>query len=89
MEREWRHAIVKSKVTALPIHPENRACRRPTFAQIVELFDRVDRHLAWHAPHTASPEHDETHADVLSTQLTPLQRQVVEFLGLDPDHQGD
>lgn len=89
LERELRRAMVKSKIPSLPIYPENRACRRPTFARIVELFDRVDRHLVWHAPDTASPEYDETHADVLSTELTPSQRQVVELLGLDPDHYGD
>lgn len=89
LERELRRAMVKSKVASLPIYPENRPCRRPTFARLVELFDRVERHLVWHSPDTANPEYDEAHAEVISTELTPPQRQVVALLGLDPDHYSD
>lgn len=66
-------------IKSLPLYPEGRPCARPTTHRLIELFEPIERH--------------ELHVDdgeprVMVTELTAVQRQVVELLGLSPDEYG-
>jgi transposase len=71
LERELRQAMEREKIASLPLYPEDRACRRPTTRKIVDLFDGVQRHelvLLHRKP------------EVMLTQLSPLQKQILKLL---------
>ena len=79
LERELRGAMKAAGIKSLPLYPEGRPCARPTTHRLIELFEPIERH--------------ELHVDdgeprVMVTELTPVQRQVVELLGLSPDEYG-
>ena len=80
MERELRRAMAASGVKTLKLYPEGRPCARPTTHRLIELFEPVQRHELW----TGGDE-----PQILLTELTPVQRQVVELLGLTPDSYGN
>jgi len=71
LERELRQAMKHENIESLPLYPEGRACRRPTTRKIVDLFDSVQRHELG-LPH-CEPE-------VMLTQLSPLQKQILKLL---------
>jgi transposase len=79
LERELRQAMAEHGLESLPLYPEGRPCKRPTTARLVELFETVQRHEV----HTGDGE-----PQVMVTELTPVQRQVVELLGLAPETYG-
>jgi hypothetical protein len=72
LERELRQAMQRAQLDSLPMYPEGRACRCPTSRRLIDLFDSVQRH-AWEG--VASTE-------VLITEPTRLQRQLLKLLGL-------
>ena len=80
LERELRRAMAASGVKTLKLYPEGRPCARPTTHRLIELFEPVQRHELW----TGGDE-----PQILLTELTPVQRQVVELLGLPPDSYGN
>jgi len=71
LERELRQAMKHEKIESLPLYPEGRACRRPTTRKIVDLFDGVQRHEL--GLPNCEPE-------VMLTQLSPLQKQILKLL---------
>lgn len=80
LERELRRAMSTSGLKTLKLYPEGRPCARPTTHRLIELFEPVQRHELWRGA-------DEP--QILLTELTPVQRQVVELLGLSPDSYGN
>lgn len=79
LERELRRAMKAAGVTSLPLYPEDRPCARPTAHRLIDLFEPIQRH--------------ELHVDdgeprIMVTELTPVQRRVIELLGLPPDEYG-
>jgi transposase len=79
LEREVRQAMERSQIETLPLYPEDRKCRRPTTRKILDLFDGVLRHeltLAGQPP------------EVLLTELTPLQKQILKLVGISPKSYG-
>jgi len=72
LERELRQAMVKSEIESLPLYPENRPCCRPTTRRVLDLFAPISRHTL-PSSGAAPPEH-------LTTELTPLQRQILKLL---------
>ncbi len=73
LERELRQAMERAQIESLPLYPEGRACRRPTTRKLLDLFDGVQRHeltLPGHEP------------EVMVTELSPLQKQVLKLLGI-------
>jgi transposase len=79
LERELRGAMKAAGIQSLPLYPEGRPCARPTTHRLIELFEPIQRH--------------ELHVDggeprIMVTELTPVQRQVIELLGLSPDEYG-
>jgi transposase len=85
LERELRRAMASSNVPSLPLYPEGRACTRPTTQKIIELFEPIQRHVVLAASGSAS---DQEEPLVLITTLTPLQRKIVQLLGLKPADYG-
>ena len=77
IERELRNAMRAQEVDQLPIYPEERSCRSPTTEQILRLFSLAERHILTRAGRVV---------DVFDAQLTPLQEQVLELLGVPPRH---
>jgi transposase len=79
LERELRQAMSAAGIKSLPLYPEGRPCARPTAHRLIELFEPVQRHVLQIAD--GEPQ-------VMITELTPVQRQVLELLGLSPDTYG-
>jgi len=73
IERELRPAMKKHGIDSLPLYPEERTTQRPTAEQILRLYRRLERHdllAAGALVRSFEPE------------LTPLQEQVLELLGV-------
>jgi len=79
LERELRRAMKEAGVKSLPLYPEDRPCSRPTTHRLIELFEPIQRH-------ELSCEGGDPY--VMVTELTPVQRRVIELLGLSPDRYG-
>jgi len=45
IERELRLAMHKEKIRSLPLYPEQRRCKYPTTARIIDLFSNLRRHI--------------------------------------------
>jgi transposase len=75
LERELRQAMSAAGNKSLPLYPEGRACARPTAHRLIELFEPVQRHVL---------QIGDGEPQVMITELTPVQRQVLELLGLSP-----
>jgi len=71
LERELRQTMEREKIESLPLYPEDRVCRRPTTRKIVDLFDGVQRH------ELGLPDCE---PEVMLTQLSPLQKQILKLL---------
>jgi transposase len=71
IERELRQQMAAAKIESLPIYPEERECRAPTTARILDLFGQVD----WFR-HVSGEENIE-----YPVQLTALQTQILKLLG--------
>jgi len=79
LERELRRAMSAAGIKSLPLYPEGRPCARPTAHRLIELFEPVQRHEL---------QTGEDEPEIMVTELTPVQRQVIELLGLSPDSYG-
>jgi transposase len=73
LERELRQAMERAKIESLPLYPEDRACRRPTTRKLLDLFAGIQRHELTRPG--GEPE-------VMVTQLSPLQKQILKLLGI-------
>lgn len=79
LERELRRAMSKKGIKLLSLYPEGRPCARPTAHRVIELFEPIQRHVLQIG--NAEPQ-------VMVTELTPVQRQIVQLLGLSPESYG-
>jgi transposase len=79
LERELRRAMAAAGIKSLPLYPEERPCARPTAHRLIELFEPVQRHVL---------QIGDGEPQVMVTELTPVQRQVLKLLGLSPDSYG-
>jgi len=73
IERELRAAMTREQITQLPLYPEDRACTAPTAARVFDHLAPLQRHHLirdGHAVQTFQP------------QLTPLQAQLLQLLGI-------
>jgi transposase len=75
LERELRQAMAREERKALPLYPEERPCSRPTTHRVIEVFSAIQRHEV---------RVGEEAAQVMVTQLTKTQREILRLLGLDP-----
>ena len=70
-----RAGATSRSVSCVPLYPEDRGCRAPTAARVLELFAGVARH------HLRSGR---TTIQVFEPTLTPLQLQVLRLLRIPP-----
>jgi transposase len=79
LERELRQAMQRKGTESLPLYPEGRPCRWPTARRVLDLFEPVQRHTL---------QHGKRPTKVLVTDLTRVQRRLLNLLRLPPDHYG-
>jgi transposase len=79
LERELRQAMQHKGVESLPLYPEGRPCRWPTARRVLDLFESIQRHTFTHSKRPA---------EILVTDLTPVQRRLLTLIGLPPKHYG-
>ena len=79
LEREVRQAMAREKIEHLPLYGEERDCRRPTARKLIDAFEPVQRHTL-----TLPGEPPES----LLTQLSPLQRRILNLLGIPAANYG-
>lgn len=79
VERELRQAMKREGLDSLPMYPEGRACRCPTVRRLIDLFDPIQRHEI-HQPGRAPT--------VVVTELTSLQRQLLQLLNIPASDYG-
>ena len=60
------------------MYPEHRACQAPTTRRVLDIFENIQRHTL---------SGDGT-SQTFVTQLTPLQRQIVNWFQLSPKKYG-
>jgi transposase len=75
IERELRKAMEVHKLEALPLYPENRECRAPTMARLIEVFGNLQRHILSKAGEMVQR---------FDPELTELQQQILGLLRLSP-----
>ena len=63
------------QLTELSLYPEDRACRAPTATRVLDIFTGLARHRL------LDPNQDSV-VQVFSPELSPLQRQVLDLLGV-------
>ena len=68
------------------MYPEGRPCSRPTAHRVIEIFEPVQRHVLTLGS-SSGPE-VEPEVRVMVTELTPVQRQILELLGMPTDEYG-
>ena len=73
IERELRQTMKRERLKALPLYPEERRCAHPTTKQVLRLFSHAVRHLLSRPGRVVQS---------FEAELTPLQRQVLELLGV-------
>src|SRR5450755_350902 len=83
IERELRHAMTGEATPELALYHEQRACTAPTAARVYDAFTDIQRHHL---------TRDGQRIQTFDPQLTPLQHQLLELLGVpasayttDPD----
>lgn len=79
LERELRAAMQRNGVESLPLYPEGRPCRWPTARRLLDLFEPVQRHTL---------KHGKRPTEVLVTDLTRVQRRLLNLLRLPPKQYG-
>lgn len=73
IERELRNAMTRAQITQLPLYPEDRACTAPTASRVIDHLAPLQRHHLIH---------DEQAVQTFEPQLTPLQAQLLDLLGV-------
>jgi len=73
IEPELRRAMARRRIPELPLYPEERRCKAPTTEQVLRLFSLAERHTLLRGDR---PE------QVFHADLTDLQRQVLDLLGV-------
>ena len=73
LERELRQAMARAKIESLPLYPEERACRCPTTRKVIDLFEGIQRHELKQTGYDV---------EVIVTELSPLQKQILKLLGI-------
>jgi transposase len=73
LERDLRSALQTDGSGPLPLYPEDRACKAPTTARVIEVFEGLQRHLLTQADETVQR---------FDPELSSLQRRVLRALGI-------
>jgi transposase len=73
IERELRAAMAREDIAELALYHEGRPSKAPTAARVFDLFADLSRHHLLR---------DGEHVQTFEPELTPLQRQVLDLLGV-------
>jgi len=73
IERQIRHAMAQAGTPEIPLYPELRDCASPSTERILEILTDLTRHDLY--------QHGQ-HLQTFHPQLTPLQLQVLNLLGV-------
>ena len=73
IEREIRQAMQRSEVAERSLYPEDRGCRAPTATRVLDIFAGLTRHRLLQQVRPVQ---------VFLPELSPLQRQVLDLLGI-------
>lgn len=73
IERELRRAMKNHGIDSLPLYPEERTTQRPTAEQILRLYSLLERHDLFAQGGLVRS---------FEPELTPLQKQVLQLLGV-------
>jgi transposase len=76
IERELRDAMTRQQITDLPLYPEERSCTAPTAARVFDHLAHLQRHQLIR---------DGQAIQTFEPQLTPLQAQLLDLLGVPAD----
>jgi transposase len=76
IEREVRATMATRAIPELPLYPEDRACKAPSAARVLELFSPLQRHHLLGQARRVIQRFD--------PDLTPLQRKLLSCLGVSP-----
>lgn len=76
IEREIRKAMQRRHLEELSLYPEDRGCRAPTATRVLAIFSGLSRHRLLEGDRLAQ---------VFPPTLSPLQRQVLDLLGIPED----
>ena len=75
LEREVRRAMTARGLASLPLYPEDRDCLAPSAHGIFQVFAGLQHHRL---------RRQDTLIQTFSPDLTPLQRQILDLLGISP-----
>ena len=75
IEREIRNTMRARGLRGIALYPELRNCPAPSTARVLEIFADVERHHLIQAGQLVQ---------IFEPELTELQLQVLEFLGVPP-----
>jgi len=70
LERELRHAMQAADLESLPLYPEGRECKAPTTRRILDILEPIQRHTLTMRGHS----------ETVGTELSELQRMILELL---------
>ncbi|MCC6227398.1 MAG: IS1634 family transposase [Microthrixaceae bacterium] len=73
IERELRNAMTAAGITDLPLYHEDRACKSPTAARVLELLDPLARTIVTHRDRLLALQ---------QPNPSPLQQQILELLDI-------
>ena len=73
IERQIRIAMRDAKTRDIPLYPELRACEAPSAERILTVFADLTRHEL---------HHDGRLVQTFEPELTPLQQQILDLLGI-------
>jgi len=73
IERQLRTAMATKEVSELPLYPEDRDCKAPSTARILEVFEMLQRHLLCRRGKLVQR---------FDPELTELQATILEMLGV-------
>lgn len=75
LEREVRRAMTARGIESLPLYPEDRDCLAPSANGIFQVFSGLQYHQL---------RRPDTLVQTFSPDLNPLQRQILDLLGISP-----
>lgn len=71
IERELRRAMAEAGIAELALYHEDRACKTPTAARVLEVLAPLARTVVWHRDEVLT---------VAPPELSPLQEQLLTLL---------
>ena len=75
IERQLRRAMVDAGEKTVPLYPEERPCKAPTTARLIELFQLVQFHRL---------RDKDTVIQQFAPELSEIQTTMISFAGIEP-----